>query len=68
MALPTSVSQGEPGCLLPLWEAVQDEHVGLTQPPFKLLPRPWDLEYVMFCTCFVRVECLFLIALQLFQM
>ena len=38
-------------CLLPVWEALHDEKVGLTQDPFKLLLLPWILEHVRFL-CF----------------
>ena len=32
--------QGESSCLLPLWEALQDQQLPLTQAPFKLLLQP----------------------------
>lgn len=35
-------------CFLPLWEALQDQQVGPTQAPFKLLLQPWVLEDVRF--------------------
>ena len=35
--------------LLPLWEALQDQQVGLMQAPFKLLLLPRILECVRFC-------------------
>ena len=39
-------------CLLPLWEILQDQQVGLTQAPFKLLLLPWVPEYMRFCVPF----------------
>ena len=35
--------------LLPLWETLQDQQVGLTQASFKLLLLPWIPEHVRFC-------------------
>ena len=49
-------------CLLPLWEAVQVQQVGLTQAPFKLLLLPLVLAPVRFCVHPLRVESLFLTA------
>ena len=43
-------------CLLPLWETSQDQQLGLTQAPFKLLLFPWALERVRFCVCPLGVE------------
>ena len=43
-----SIPRGCPSYLLSLWEALQDQQVGLTQTPFKLLPLPWDSECVRF--------------------
>ena len=43
-------------CLLPLWEALQDQQVGLTQAPFTLLLLPQDSEHVRFCVHPLRVE------------
>ena len=43
-------------CLPPLQEALQDEQVGLTQAPSKLLLLPWVLERVRFCVCPLGVE------------
>ena len=43
-------------CLLPPWETLQDQDVGLTQVPFKLLLLPWVLEYVEFCVLPLIVE------------
>ena len=40
--------QGESSCLLPLWEALQDQQLPLTQAPFKLLLQSWVLEHVRF--------------------
>ena len=45
------VPRGSPTSLLPLWEALQDQQVGLTQIPFKWLLLHRDLEYVKFCMC-----------------
>ena len=45
-------------CLLPLWETLQDQQVGLTQAPFKLLLQPWVLECVRFCVHPLRMESL----------
>ena len=41
--------QGESSCLLPLWEALQDQQLPLVQAPFKLLLQPWVLEHVRCC-------------------
>ena len=57
------VPTGSPRCLLTLQEALQDQHVGLTQAPFKLLLLPWVLE----CVCPLRVESLFPIDLWVSQ-
>ena len=46
-------------CLLSLWKSLQDQQVGLTQDPFKLLLLPWVLEHVRFCVCPLRIESLF---------
>ena len=43
-------------CLLPLWEALQDQQVGLTQASFKLLILPWVSEHVRLCGHCLRVE------------
>ena len=43
-------------CLLPLWEALQDQQVGLTQAPFTLRLLPQDSEHVRFCVHPLRVE------------
>ena len=48
--------QGESSCLLPLWEALQDQQLPLTPDPFKLLLQPWVLEHVRFCMPPLRVE------------
>ena len=57
LLLPASPSyRGSPSCFLPLWKALQDQRVGLTQGPFKLLPLRWDLEHVRFCVHPLRVE------------
>ena len=60
MAVPVSVSPGGGAHgLLPLREALQDQQVGLTQAPFKLLLLPWISEHVRFCVRPLRVESLF---------
>ena len=41
--------------LLPLWEILQDQQVGLTQAPFKLLLLPWVPEGVRLCMCCLSV-------------
>lgn len=33
-------------CFLPLQEALEDQQVGVTQAPFRLLLLPWVLEHV----------------------
>ena len=50
--------RGSPSSLLPLQEAHQDQQVGQTQNPFKLLSLHWVSECVRFCMCFIRVESL----------
>lgn len=40
--------QESPSCLLLVWEALQDQQVGLTQGPFKLLRTCWVSECVKF--------------------
>ena len=49
-------AQGESSGLLPLWEALQDQQLPLTQAPLKLLLQPWVLEHVRFCMPPLRVE------------
>ena len=56
-----------PSSLLSLWEALQDQQVGLTQAAFKLLLLLWVLEPVRFCVCPLRMESLFPPALCLPQ-
>ena len=51
-------------CLLSLQVALQNQQVGLTQSPFKLLILCWYSEHVRFCANPLRVESLFLTALQ----
>ena len=58
-----SLSRMSPSYLLPLWEALQDQQVGLTQGPFKLLLLPWALKCVRFCVYPLTVESLFPTAL-----
>lgn len=43
MAVGTCVSRVSPGHLLPFWDALPDQKVGLTQTPSILLPLRWDL-------------------------
>ena len=62
------VSRGSCSCLLPLGEALQDQQVGMTQAPFKLLPLCWILEHARFCMHPLRAESLFPTALQLSHM
>ena len=42
--------------LLPLLEALQNQHMCLIQVPFKLLPLHWGSEHVRFWACPVRVK------------
>ena len=44
--------RGVPSCILPLWEDLQDQKVGLTQTPFKLLPLHWDSACEILCAPF----------------
>ena len=53
-------------CFLPLWEALQVQHMGLTQTSFKWLLLPWVLEGVKFCGCPLRVTSLFSTSLWVF--
>ena len=48
--------QGELQLLLPLQEVLQDQQIGLTHAPFKLLLLPQVLVCVRFCMSFLRVE------------
>ena len=48
--------QGKSSCLLPLWEALQDQQLPLILAAFKLLLQPWVLEHVRFCMPPLRVE------------
>ena len=50
------VPRGSYICFLPLQETLQDQHIGLTQAPIKLLFLPWVLECVRFCVCPLRVK------------
>ena len=59
------VPRGNFHCLLLLQEALQDQQMGMTQAPFKLLPLPWVLEHVKFCMHSFTVESLFSTALWL---
>lgn len=58
------VPRESPTCILPVWEALQD-HSGLIQVSFKLLPLFCSLKYVKFCAHLLRVDSLFLTALWL---
>ena len=63
-ATSVSVSRNILSYLLPLQETLQDQQVGLTQVPLKLLPLCWDLEYVRFCVRPLTVDFLLAVALQ----
>ena len=54
-----TVPRGSPSCLLLLWEALQDQQVGLTQAPSQLLPLFWVAEQVRYYALPLRVESLF---------
>ena len=54
--LPTSVSRGWAPIALPSWKSLQDQLVGLTQAPFKVLPLPWVSGWGRFCVPLFRVE------------
>ena len=56
----TYVPRGSPSCLLHLWEAFQDQWVGLSQDPFKLVLLLWVSKCVRFCVCPLRVSFCFL--------
>ena len=58
-------AQGESSGLLPLWEALQDQQLPLTQAPLKLLLQPWVLEHVRFYVHHLQVESPFPTALWL---
>ena len=60
VATSVSIHTGSPCCLLALREALQDQQVGLTQAPFKLLPLRGDLEHVRFCVRPLRAESVYL--------
>lgn len=45
-AVRISVLSRHPSCLLPLWQALQDQQVGLTPATFKLLPLCLYFEHV----------------------
>ena len=57
------VSRVSSSCFLLIWEPLQDQQVGLTQAPFKLLLLLWVPEHVIFCMFPLRVEFLFHTAL-----
>ena len=46
-------------CLLPLWEVLQDQQVGLTQALSKVLLLPWIPEHVRVCVLLVKGKSLF---------
>ena len=60
-----SIYRVSSSCLLPLWEALQDQQVSLTQAPFELLLFPWVPECVRFCVYPLGVESLFCTAFWL---
>ena len=64
---PVYVSRMSSSCLLPLWEALQDQLVGLTQAPLKLVLLSWVPDHMRFCVHILRAECLFPTALRLSQ-
>ena len=45
------IPRGSTSWLLPLQKVLQDQQVGLTWAPFKLMPLCWDLQHVRFCGC-----------------
>ena len=57
------IPRPRPSSLLPLWDTLQDQQVGLTYVPFKRLLLPWTPECVRFCVCRLRTESLFPTAL-----
>lgn len=55
-----------PRCILPLWKALQDHQMGLTQAPVKLLSLHWGLEPVRVGVCLLdrgSVSCSLLVFL-----
>ena len=64
--LPASLSSGEvPRFFFSLWEGFQDEQMGLTKAPFKLLPLHCNSKHVKFCAHPLRavfVFCSFLVS------
>ena len=54
-----SVCLGWAPVVLTLWETLQDQQVGLTQAPFKLLLLPWVPECVRTCVHHLGMESLF---------
>ena len=62
------VPRGSFHCLLLLQEALQDQQMGMTQAPFRLLTLPWVLEHVRFCMHSFTVESLFYRPLALMYM
>lgn len=69
MAVGTYISRVSPRYLLPFWDALQDQKVGLTQAPSILLPLHWDLVVpVRFYVCPLRAAFSFPTALQLTSM
>ena len=53
------VSRVSSSCLLPFWETLQNQQVGLTQTSFKLLLLLWVPKHLRFCVCPLKVESLF---------
>lgn len=53
ISVPRGESQMPPASF---YKTLQDQQVGLTQAPFKLLPLRWDLEQMSFCICPLRME------------
>ena len=66
--LPASPSSGGVPGVSSLWEGLQDEQMGLTEAPFKLLPLHQDSEHAKFCahpSRAVFVSCSFLALLNI---
>ena len=64
---PGYVSRMSSHCLLPLWEALQDQLVGLTQASLKFLLLSWVPDHKRLCVHILRAESLFPTALWLSQ-
>ena len=63
-----STTKGSLSCLLPLWEALQNQQVYLTQDLFKSLPLCLVSDHVRFCMHPLRAMSLFPTSLQLSHM